>query len=560
MTPEALSQYLHQVEGQRLEYKKAANHVPRDMYETVSAFSNKEGGIILLGVNDDGEVTGIPATDSARFITNITTALCSPDCIQPPLYLTPTIVTHPNGQVLVLQVPASSQVHTYAGRVYIREGESDLDITNNQVRVGELYFQKSQYFTESTIYPHLRMEDLDPALFEKARQLIRNTRRDHPWLSVDNEQLLREAVLWRRDFNTGQEGLTLAAALIFGKDSTIQNLLPAYKVEAMVRIQQTDRWDDRLTPPLRTNLLDTYQALKAFVNKHLPEKFHLEGDQRIDLRDVLFREVIGNIIVHREYQNAIATELIIYQDKVVCTNPCKPIFHGPIDPKGFNPYPKNPNIRKFFSACGYTDEIGSGIRNTVKYLPKYANGAKPLFVEQNTFLTELPLVHVHLGQWAEKVQQWLGLHPSCLPHLQEGLAEVGLDPALDGTSWTKLLDHLVPSWRQNGTELNVLNWPQKGRFADSQSETVPSSSENGTELLGKRPCYHLGILALTAKPAGLQELLGFFAYENKSTFRSNYLIPLRQAALIRFTKPDKLNDPDNKYVLTEQGRKFLSGQ
>ena len=35
-------------------------------------------------------------------------------------------------------------------------------------------------------------------------------------------------------------------------------------------------------PPLRTNLIDTYLELKAFINKHLPEKFYMEGDQRVD--------------------------------------------------------------------------------------------------------------------------------------------------------------------------------------------------------------------------------------------------------------------------------------
>jgi ATP-dependent DNA helicase RecG len=93
--------------------------------------------------------------------------------------------------------------------------------------------------------------------------------------------------------------LSLAAALIFGKDETIQSLLPAYKVEGMLRKENLDRYDDRINPPLRTNLIDTYLEMKAFVNKHLPEKFFMEGDQRVDLRDKIFREVVCNAIVHR---------------------------------------------------------------------------------------------------------------------------------------------------------------------------------------------------------------------------------------------------------------------
>lgn len=61
--------------------------------------------------------------------------------------------------------------------------------------------------------------------------------------------------------------------------------------------------------------------------------------------------------------------MIIDQYQLTITNPNNPYFSDPIDLNSFNPYPKNPNIRKFFTALCWTDEIGSGIRNTKKYLP-----------------------------------------------------------------------------------------------------------------------------------------------------------------------------------------------
>jgi len=83
----------------------------------------------------------------------------------------------------------------------------------------------------------------------------------------------------------------------------------------------------------------------------------------VDLRDKIFREVIGNIIVHREYTDATATEVIIEEDAVRTLNPNNPYFNGIMDLDNFNPHPKNPNLRKFFLALGWTDEIGSGIRS-----------------------------------------------------------------------------------------------------------------------------------------------------------------------------------------------------
>ena len=60
-------------------------------------------------------------------------------------------------------------------------------------------------------------------------------------------------------------------------------MLPHYKIDALVRRIDKDRYDDRET--LRCNLITAYELLMRFVAKHLPDKFHLEGDQRISLRE-----------------------------------------------------------------------------------------------------------------------------------------------------------------------------------------------------------------------------------------------------------------------------------
>jgi ATP-dependent DNA helicase RecG len=402
----------------------------------------------------------------------IVSALNSRDCINPPLYVQPYAVRHPSGMILVVQVQSSSQVHEHAGKIYIREFECDLDISNDQHKTSGLYLRKRTFFTEAQIYPYLSIDDLDLALFEKARQLIRNYRSDHPWLLVNNEQMLKDSILWRKDFSAGQEGLTLAAALIFGKDSTIQSILPAYKVEAMVRRENKERWDDRIT--LRKNLIDTYLELKLFLNRYLPEKFYLENDQRIDLRDKIFREVIGNIIVHREYTSALSTEMVISESEVVTTNPNRPLFHGPIDPASFNPFPKNPNIRKFFTAFGWTDEIGSGIRNTYKYLPLYVHNARPLFSEGDTFKITIPMLFNSFNTYSSDFHAWLGLSKISLAHFQKGLGRVAIHTSLYGVPWEQMLLFLVPSWHRKGTQLASLKWPENQPVADHELKKVPS--------------------------------------------------------------------------------------
>lgn len=557
MTEEQLNQLIAQGEGLKIEFKEARDSVPRSFYETVVSFSNTDGGTILLGVDDDRNVLGIDPNAEIKLQKDIITALNTRECINPPLFVQPFTVRHADGLVMVVQIQSSSQIHDHAGKIYSREFESDLDITQNQQKVSDLYLRKRNFFSEAQIYPYLRFEDFDERLFERARQLISNNRSDHPWLLESNEQMLKNSSLWRRDFATDQEGYTLAAALIFGKDATIQSILPAYKVEAMVRVINKDRWDDRLT--LRTNLIDTYLGLKGFINKHLPERFYLEGDQRVDLRDKIFREVIGNAIVHREYSSAFSTDLIITETEVTVTNPNKPLFHGPIDPKSFNPFPKNPNIRKFFTAFGWTDEIGSGIRNTNKYLPLYVSGAKPLFVENDTFKTIIPLQWKTLGDFAETFQKWLELPGETLPHLQKGLSSVALPSELSDAGWEELILHLVPSWVKNGTQLPAIGMPKNQVFREDEIKKVPTWREKGTQLLRKKVWYIVSILSLASEPIKTGELVAWLDYKNEKYFRDNYIKPLRQSRLLTLTNPENLTDPENMHVITEAGKAFLAG-
>jgi ATP-dependent DNA helicase RecG len=129
-----------------------------------------------------------------------------------------------------------------------------------------------------------------------------------------------------------------------------------------------------------------------FVAKHLPDKFYLEGDQRVSVRGHVFREIIGNILIHREYSNAYPAKLIIEKDAVIKENWNKPYNQGNIDPSNFTPFPKNPMIARFFKEIGWVDELGSGVRNVFKYTELYTPKTKPEFIEEDVFKTIIPLV------------------------------------------------------------------------------------------------------------------------------------------------------------------------
>lgn len=556
MSPKELHDILNKREGTTIEYKLAQVGVPGSLYETVVSFSNTDGGIIVLGADNDGKIHGIDESNLSKYIQDITANLNNRECIDPPLYLKPITVRLQEGNLIVLRVYVSSQLRTYAGKIYFRSDDSDQDITGNQNKISEIYFQKREYFSENTIYPFLKIDDLDPKLLQKARATIKNVNSMHPWLQMSDKDMLASASLYRTDYKTGEQGFTLAAALIFGIDETIANLLPAYKVDALVRKENTDRYDDRLL--LRTNLIDTYLQLQDFVKKHLNEKFFTEDGQRKDLRELIFREVIGNVIVHREYTNAHSSELIIYKDQVVVTNPNKALFHGPLDLDQFNPYPKNPNIRKFFTAFGWTDELGSGVRNIKKYLTSYVPGAKPVFIENDIFITQIPLVNVTLHDYQKELVAMFNFSDEISDYLKRSLMQIPLPTALNKADWETVLLRLVSSWTQNGAKLDQLDWPKKQVFTESEIKKVPSWTQNGAKLLHRKTSYLIRILLLTIEPITLEDLMGRMNYSKRQTFRENYLLPLQEVGFVNMTLPETPSSPNQKYILTEKGKQYLT--
>ncbi len=388
MNIDRVKRLLKQKENIRLEFKEAKNALPENLFETICAMLNRDGGDIILGVDDYGNIRGVEQSKIATIVSNLVNLSNNSKKLDPPFILFPQTHQIEGKWLIQVQVPASSQVHKTANIVFDRSNDGDFKV-NQAHQIAEIYNRKRIFYTEGIISPALRFDDFKAELFPKIRNLIHSNKADHPWLALNNQQLLEKAGLWKRDYHTGQEGYTLAAALSFGKDEVIQQIIPHYKIDALVRIENTDRYDDR--EYIQTNLIEAYEKLMDFVSKHLPDKFYMEGDQRVSLRTKIFREVAANLIVHREYTNAYPCSFIIYADRVETENANNPHGNGPIDPNNFAPFPKNPVIAKFFTQLGRVDELGSGVLNVNRLIHEYTDKGKVQFIEGNVFKTIIPI-------------------------------------------------------------------------------------------------------------------------------------------------------------------------
>jgi ATP-dependent DNA helicase RecG len=75
-------------ENLTLEFKECKNEVSRSAYETVCSFLNRHGGTLLLGVSDDGDITGINPNAVAQIRKDFTNTTNNPQKLNPTYYLT----------------------------------------------------------------------------------------------------------------------------------------------------------------------------------------------------------------------------------------------------------------------------------------------------------------------------------------------------------------------------------------------------------------------------------------------------------------------------------------
>ena len=387
MTEEQVKTLISKGEGNFLEFKRCGNGMESDVYETVCSFSNRFGGYILCGVLDDGTINGVPEGAVKSMLSNFSTVISNPQVFFPVLFLDPEIVKIEGKTVILIHVPVSGQVHSYKKVIYDRLNDSDIKVTATN-RIAEIYNRKQNYFSEQRVYKYVTENELRPDLIERCKIMATNKRKDHPWKNMDTLDFLKSAQLYNTDWSTGETGINLAGILLLGRDDVIGSVCPAYKTDALVRKVDVDRYDDREI--VKTNLVESYDKLIQFGQKHLLDKFFMQGVYTMSLRDLIVREMISNVLMHREFVSSYVSKFVIEKNRMFVENPCKPRNQMELTPDNFTPDSKNPIIASFFNSIGFADELGSGTRNLFKYVPLYS-GKLPRMIEDDIFKIEVPL-------------------------------------------------------------------------------------------------------------------------------------------------------------------------
>lgn len=379
---EKLVRYIARGEGMSLEFKRCGNQPESDVFETICSFANRQGGSLLLGVLDDGTVEGIPESGVLPIERDLVNVTCNPKLfnVAPAIELERLVCG--DGRVVIrVWVPMGPSVYSFKGVVFDRRGDADVRLTGEADRAA-MAVRKQSYYTERKVYPWVQKSDLDLSLLKMMREEVNSSNTGHRWLDLDDDELLHDARLISRDPVTGERGFNLAAIMLLGREETILDVTPVYRTDCVLRLHDSDRYDDRFT--CTSNLMLAFDDLVGWCERWLPDSFMLDGTRRVSARSVIVRELISNTLIHREFVSPRIATIIIDGDGIHTRNASRALWSGPVDLENLDPTPKNPVIAHVFTQMGRSEELGSGTRNLYKVSRAYS-GCDPVLVEGDCF-------------------------------------------------------------------------------------------------------------------------------------------------------------------------------
>ena len=389
-------------EDSTVEFKRddVRNH---DLAKELVAFLNLDGGVVLLGVEDDGGVSGTTRDRVEEWVVE----LCRSK-IEPPA--DPTLSwareAEPGRDVLAVRIAVGpykpyAQIHNNRRTYYVRVGSTSREASREEL---ERMYQASgrlRYGLKPT--PGAGFDALDPRRLRD--YLTRVLGGDAP-AAADRlgwETLLRNLELMTE--SAGAPTATIDGLLLFGLAP--KRYLPQSGVRAIcypgVESDYAARADEDLIGPLAPLRAADGSVVEAglvdqawdFVRRNTAPSARLEGARRIDgweYPESVVREGLVNALVHRDYSIA-GTDvmLVIYADRLEIQSPGR--LPNTVTVEGMKAgvrYARNQTLVNVMRDYGYVEARGMGVRNRIVPGMRAHNGTEPgLIAEEHRFTVRL---------------------------------------------------------------------------------------------------------------------------------------------------------------------------
>ena len=396
ITRTELLELIHNGENSGVEFKRDViqNHA---LARELVAFSNFEGGMVLLGVEDDGSISGITRPNPEEFVMNTCRDKIRPGLI--PFYER-VKDAEPGKDVVVVRVSRGLDVHTLwhdnKNAYFVRVGTQSREPTPEEL--GRLFQQRGGFRAELRPVSGAAFSDLDIRRLKNYFTRIRQ--QDVP---PDDDEAAWATLLFNTEIMV-EDGITVSGILLFGR--TPNRFLPQAGIDAAafpgLNKDYAARERGTLRGPMTPLLSDTGEIVEAglveqalaFTKRNIAVTGQLEegGGRREEMPAYppeAVREAIVNALVHRDYLlSNTDIELSIFEDRMEIISP------GRL-PNGITPArmltgcraARNQLIKDVMRDYRYLEHSGMGVpRKIVKFMNEH-NGTDPVLIEDGERFT-----------------------------------------------------------------------------------------------------------------------------------------------------------------------------
>ncbi|NLH38621.1 MAG: transcriptional regulator [Elusimicrobia bacterium] len=364
-----IKELINKGESHHLEFKREDEN-NRDFAKTIIAFANTDGGKILIGVNDDGNICGVSNSDMVmRRIDDIAYQRCNP-----PITVLQEVCRIDNKEIIIVSIPKGTQrPYMTDGRFYIRASNRIREATREEIlRI----FQKN----ESIFYDELPVakSSLDDMEYKDIYNFFNN------YINIRVNE--NDINYFLKNFNIiNQENIpTIAGLLFFGKNPQ------KYLKEARIVCSYISGNDISEEPADLKNITGTIPEMinnvEQFINLYIPEP-HKIKDFKPELTKEIpisaIREFVINALGHRDYTINAPVRIIIFFDRIEIHSPGNLPNTVTVDKikLGGAHVLRNSTIYNFLYKYGFVTDLGSGIRRASELIKNTIE--KEIGLEQN---------------------------------------------------------------------------------------------------------------------------------------------------------------------------------
>lgn len=361
MKPDEFMKLIAKGENEHIEFK--SGDMSTDLVaRVVSAFLNRGGGRLFLGIGDKGELVGVPdAPDLARRIESQLPKLVSPLALW-----TVEQLSVSNKNVLVVEVPEGmDKPYVAGGAIYFRHGDRAIPATRDEISALIHKRSEASQRWERQIALGADFEDLDEKLIhETARMAVESER----WQGSPDEP---EAFLHAFGL-VAHGGVTNAAVVLYGRNPA--RIIPQARVRLLVMPEGKvgDHYTvDKMFDGCVLHIAQQIPVALAAYAGGVESTFSSEDWQRNDrprYPTTALREGIMNALVHRDYESSGSITISISADALRISNPGGlPDELKLADLKRDHPsLPRNPDIAHICFLHRLIEKLGRGTQRIIE--------------------------------------------------------------------------------------------------------------------------------------------------------------------------------------------------